>query len=96
MTTQTETNVKYDRVAEIFTPEKYAEAMGVVEVQKTKRGAQIHQGILEFLAGYQRFTYQTLDGTATIRVNREKRTIELSTLVDESFANELKKVLEIN
>lgn len=96
MITQTDANIKYDRVAEMFTSEKYDEALRLVALQKTKRGAQIHQGVMEFLAGYQRFTYQTLNGMATIRTNHVKKTVELSTLVDEGFANELKKVLEIN
>ena len=95
MTTQTETNVKYDRMFETFTSAKYDEVLRLVALQNSRRDAQAHQDVGEVFVGFKRFTYQTKEGIATIRVNPIRKTIELSTLVDQDLSDRIKKVLEI-
>jgi len=92
----TQTEVIYDRGFEIFTPELYTVAFRLVVLQATREGARSSQTREEELMGYRKFSYQTSKGTAMIRANPRKRTIELSQLVDKDLSNGIKKILGMN
>ncbi|MEK6812405.1 MAG: hypothetical protein AABX76_02500 [Nanoarchaeota archaeon] len=94
MTKQTE--IKYNRMFEVFTGAKYDETFRIVALHNAKMNTQVSQDAMDVLEGNKMFTYQTKEGTATIRVNSRRKTIELNLLVNDGLSNKIKKVLEIN